>query len=134
MLQTIELLQLAAERMRYLQQRQNLISQNIANVSTPGFRAQDLLPFRFPSALVASLVGDIDAPLHLATTSPLHLQPAEPSGAVQQASSSTEKPDGNTVSLEEQMVKLSDNSSAFDLASTAYSQTIGILKMAIGNP
>lgn len=133
MLQGIELLQLAGARMHYIQQRQSLISQNIANVDTPGYRARDLAPFRFATSLLAQN-DQFQSPLRLVTSSPLHMQPENAAAAVEETSSETEKPDGNTVSLQEQMYKLSENATAFDLASTAYGQTIGILKMAIGTP
>lgn len=132
MLEGVELLRLAGARMRYLEERQKLISQNIANVDTPGYRAQDLAPFSFPTALLASRTDLPEAPLHLVRSSLRHMEGADSGLAVQQAASTSEKPDGNTVSLEEQMVKLNGNASAFDLASVAYAKSIGLLKLAIG--
>jgi flagellar basal body rod protein FlgB len=42
-----------------------------------------------------------------------------------------EKPDGNEVSIEEQMVKAADNTNAFALVSAAYAKSIAIMKLSI---
>ena len=72
----------------------------------------------------------------LASTQPGHFgaQPALPSGSTPGTSTNSygEKPDGNTVSIEEQMMKSADVANAFALASTAYGKAITLMKIAIG--
>ncbi len=136
MLEGIDLLQLAGERMRYLTDRQSVISRNVANADTPGYKARDLTPFSFHSTLLRTGSGMTSAqpPLALVRTSAAHLgQTAE--GSTPRIDSSAkaygEKPDGNTVSIEEQMVKSADVANAFDLATTAYTKSIGLMKIGI---
>ena len=127
MLSGIDLFRVAADRMRYLIQRQTVISRNIANADTPGYKAADLAPFE-PSAPAAG-------PLAVAATQPAHLgsTPARPSVAAQVVASSLygEKPNGNTVSLEEQMLKSADIANSFALASAAYAKGISLMKIGI---
>ena len=42
-----------------------------------------------------------------------------------------EKPSGNTVSVEEQMIKSADVSNAFAMASAVYAKSISIMKTAV---
>ena len=44
---SIPLLSLLKERMAWLSQRQDLLSQNVANADTPGYTAHDLKPVDF---------------------------------------------------------------------------------------
>ena len=43
----IPLLAMLRDRMAWLNQRQDVLTQNVANVDTPGFVARDLKPFDF---------------------------------------------------------------------------------------
>ena len=100
---------LAAQNAQYLTQRQTLVAGNVANASTPGYRAKDLPPF-------ASLLGG--APIAMATTNPLHMTPApEELGAarVVESTPGDESLSGNTVSLEHEMTNLGDVNRAYTL-------------------
>lgn len=96
------LFELASSQARYLELRQSTIATNVANANTPGFRARDVEPF--------DKVLD-GTPVRLATTSPSHLQLS----AVDTDTRATAKKDswevvhsGNSVSLEQEMIKGSD--------------------------
>jgi flagellar basal-body rod protein FlgB len=135
MLSGIDLFQVAGDRMRYLTERQTLIARNIANADTPGYKAQDLGPFEpVPPNGGTATVGV--APLVLAQTNPVHLQ-LEPDDVASQQPVATEadyggeKPSGNTVSVEEQMIKSADVSNAFAMASAVYAKSISIMKTAV---
>jgi flagellar basal-body rod protein FlgB len=135
MLEEIGLFHLADDRMRYLTAQQSVIARNIANADTPGYQAQDLAPFQ-PAAFTHSASGN--APLALASTEPGHFGIAS-GGASNSDWSLTpapvasygEKPNGNTVSLEEQMMKQADVANNFALATAAYSKSLSILKAGI---
>jgi flagellar basal-body rod protein FlgB len=142
MLSGIDLFQVAGDRMRYLTERQTLIARNIANADTPGYKAQDLAPFapvtgpsKAAPAGGATLVAG-GATLVLAQTNPSHLQ-VEPDAAdgdqavAADAEYGGEKPDGNTVSVEDQMIKSADVSNAFAMASAVYAKSISIMKIAV---
>jgi flagellar basal-body rod protein FlgB len=135
MLSGIDLFQVAGDRMRYLTERQTLIARNIANADTPGYKAQDLAPFTPASASGGTAATGV-SPVVLAQTNPVHLQ-LEPDAAESQQPVATqadyggEKPTGNTVSVEEQMIKSADVSNAFAMASAVYAKSISIMKTAV---
>ncbi len=47
----VPLLSMLRERMSWLNQRQDLLSQNVANADTPNYVARDLKPLNFEDAL-----------------------------------------------------------------------------------
>ena len=96
------LFELASSQARYLELRQSTIATNVANANTPGFKARDVEPFN--KVLDAT-------PVRLATTSPSHMQLS----ATETDTRKTAKKDswdvvhsGNSVSLEQEMIKGSD--------------------------
>jgi len=142
MLSGISLFRLADDRMHYLAERQTVLSRNIANADTPGYKAQDLAPFTptVPLAGSSNLASvSTNAPLALVCTEPGHIAApgtgtgpgAAPVQAAQSKPDYGENASGNTVSIEEQMLKTADVANAFSLASTAYSKGVTLMKMAI---
>ncbi len=131
MLSGIDLFRVAGDRMRYLEERQTVIARNIANADTPDYKAKDLAPFT-PNAAAS---GGASASLSLTQTNTAHLpMPANPAATqhlVDGGAAYGEKPNGNTVSVEEQMIKQADVSNAFALASAAYAKSVSIMKLAI---
>jgi len=130
---SIPLLSLLKERMAWLSQRQDLLSQNVANADTPGYTAHDLKPVDFEQALRNVTAGSklsgalaIDDPRHIA------LKPQ--SGVLDdggQAGFGTNST-GNSVSLEDEMIKVSETQAQFQAASNLYAKAIGMMKTAIG--
>ncbi|MGY4349170.1 flagellar basal-body rod protein FlgB [Bradyrhizobium sp. GM7.3] len=96
------LFELASSQARYLELRQSTIATNVANANTPGFKARDVEPFN------KVLDG---MPVRLATTSPSHLQ-LSPAESDTRATAKKDSWDvvhsGNSVSLEQEMIKGSD--------------------------
>jgi flagellar basal-body rod protein FlgB len=93
---------LASQRTQWLSTRETLIAGNVANANTPGFRATDLQPF---SAVLNS------TQMSMATTSPMHIAPTQDelsAGRVVETESSDETISGNSVRLEDEMIKLGD--------------------------
>lgn len=117
------------QRMSWLQQRHTLLSENVANADTPGYQGRDLSPLAPPARHGAGAL------LRPARTQPGHLLPGaglngEPKPRV--AQSFEIRPNGNSVSLEEEMMKVSETQLDYQLATGLYSRGIGILKTAIG--
>lgn len=105
------LLGLAAQQAKWLAARQATVSQNLANVNTPAYRAQDVRPF----GEVLQRVG-----AELATTNPAHIaaDPASPVNASLQASDSSDATvSGNSVSLEGELMKAGDVNRGYALNS-----------------
>ena len=132
MLDGIDVFRITGARMRHLAERQNVLAQNIANADTPLYRARDVKPFRFDSALLRSQPGPAD--LRLAATRPGHLGLTRHGAtiAADRAAAYGEDPDGNTVNLEEQMVKQADVLKAYDLSTLVYKRGAGLLRVAVG--
>jgi flagellar basal-body rod protein FlgB len=136
MLSGIDLFRVTGDAMRYLTERQTVIARNIANVDTPDYKAQDLAPFSPAGAASGVASSSGDSPLTLVQTNPGHLPLAADSATTSQPVVVTDpaygaKPNGNTVSVEEQMVKSADVSNAFALANAAYAKSVSIMKLAI---
>ena len=111
----IHLFDLAGKQARWLSTDQSVIASNVANASTPGYRAQSLQPF--------SEVLD-KTELQLASTAPNHLglDPMQ----VQAAAIKEQNPwevteSGNSVALEQELIKAGD-------VNRAYSLNTGIVK------
>ncbi|MCE3232033.1 MAG: flgB [Rickettsiaceae bacterium] len=113
-------------KMRYLNSRQSVISQNIANANTPGYKSNDLKPLKF---------GKSTNQLQLATTTPGHIGGAGSAmgfKAIKQRDSYETTPTGNNVVLEEQMVKMSETDRDYETTTNVLKQMNGLLRTAIG--
>lgn len=125
----IAILRLAGSLASYSSLRQGVIAQNIANADTPGFRARDLLPFAEAYADAAVAPGGLRA------TRPGHLDPAAPAPrlfAGPAHAPGTESPNGNTVGLEDQMMRAAQTRLQHDLALGVYSKSLAILRAGLG--
>lgn len=128
----VPLLSMLRERMNWLHQRQDVLSENVANADTPGFVARDLKPLDFENALNntgngAALVTTNAR--HIALT-PSHSSKFDDQEAPDQESS----PNGNSVALEAEMVKVSDTQAQFQAAANLYAKSMAMMKTAIGQP
>ena len=127
----VPLLSMLRERMTWLNQRQDLLSQNVANADTPGYVAKDLKALDFEKALRQS--GSAGA---MMTTNSRHIALSgagaskfEEHDAPDQASN----PNGNAVSLEMEMIKVSDTQAQFQAAANLYAKAMTLMKTAIGH-
>ena len=118
-------------KMDWLGERQKDIATNIANADTPGYEEKDLKPFTFQEAMTR---------MQPVATEPGHIQLASMSGDAATAKSADTyhslyelKPDGNTVSKEQEAVKAADTTAQYNLAANVYKKTLGMLKMAISS-
>lgn len=134
----VPLLSLIKDRMTWLQARQRLIAQNVANADTPGFTPRDLTPFRPAAGQGAPGEGGAGpAPVRLALTQPNHIAPAAPAGAPAQSVSAPDSEtrlDGNGVVLEEQMLKMAESRMAYEAAVSLYQKSMTMLRMAARPP
>ncbi len=120
---------LSAARLAHASQRNAVIARNIAHADTPGFKAQDVAAFDFGRmSSVAAEPPKATRPGHAVGESPL----GRPAAEVRAAPATGEKPNGNTVSLEEQMVLAAETRGDFELAATLYAKHLSLLRTAIG--
>jgi flagellar basal-body rod protein FlgB len=125
-------------RLGYLSERQRVISQNVANSDTPGYRPHDLKPF----AIKATSGPQAGAPIALAATSAGAMiggagggQPPSSAGYTPQVTPDSEtRLDGNQVVLEEEMMKLTDARMSYDAAIGFYQKSLGMIQLALRTP
>jgi flagellar basal-body rod protein FlgB len=120
-------------KMQWHQARQTVLAQNVANADTPGYEGQDLTPFKVEANTKVSLY----TPVGMSRTNANHIQGTinPDSGSefgIQSKSGWEVTPEGNGVVLEEQMMKVTENAFEYQVASTLYSRSLGILKTALG--
>lgn len=123
MFQTLDVTHMAQALARHAAARQDLVAANVANADTPGYRARDLAGFD----RVWSRPG-----LDLRQTRPGHLAAAQPAAARPQTLDLPAAPNGNTVSLETEMVRAAEIRQQHDLALGVYSSVRDILRAARG--
>jgi flagellar basal-body rod protein FlgB len=131
-LDDIPLFAMLRGRLGYLSERQRVIAENVANADTPGYAAKDIKPFSFAAAATAL------SPVEPSVTSARHM-----SGTIPRARSTykTHKSDdsettldGNSVVLEEEMMKMTEARLDYDAAIGFYQKSLGLLRMATRRP
>lgn len=127
----VPLFAMLKDRMAWLHQRQDVLSQNVANADTPGYVARDLKPLNFEDALKG-----VDGGTSLLTTNARHIAmtPSHLDKYDDQAAPDVESsPNGNSVSLEMEMIKVSDTQAQFQAAANLYAKAMTLMKTAIGH-
>jgi len=125
---SLPFLTMLQQKMSWLSDRQSILARNIANASTPGFVPQDLQQADFSRALAGETQG-------LMTTNRMHIQPRSLVSGMHHAISSPDSqssPDGNSVVVEEQMLKVSDTQISYAQAAGIYKKMTGMWRMALG--
>ncbi len=119
-------------RMRWLNERQSVIAQNVANSDTPGYKPKDLKELDFRAHVVQHLPN-----LEMAATEGPHIQAPPIGGRVEFNAQKTRDfettPVGNSVVLEEQMMKSTQNQADYETMSNLYKKQVGLVKMALGS-
>ena len=124
------LLSLLRERMTWLNQRQDVLSQNVANADTPRYVARDLKALDFDKMLSAS------SGTKMMTTNVKHIALSSAhSGKFEDHETPDQEsdPNGNAVSLEVEMIKVADTQAQYAAAANIYSKAIRMMKTAIGH-
>ncbi len=133
----IPLLSMLKTRMTWLNERQDVLTQNVANADTPGYVAHDLKPVDFSGALRQAGGGPAQAAGKLLVTDPRHIAlPAMGRDGFENVEmpDSEASPNGNSVSLEQEMIKVSDTQAQFQAATNLYSKAMSMMRTAIGQP
>ncbi len=128
----IPLFSMLRGRLGYLSERQKLIAQNVANADTPGYQPSDLKAFSFQAHVQAA--GAIQP---MAVTQPGHMQAkghATPGIKAIKTKDSETTLDGNSVVLEEEMMKMSDARMSYEAAVGFYQKSLNLLRMAARAP
>lgn len=122
----MDLFDLADRRLTWLDQRQSVLAQNVANVATPGYVARDLPSFAATLAANPSPAMARTNPGHLAGTRDSQLATVQPRPDAR-------APDGNTVSLDKQLTKIADSETAQELVTSIYKKYLDMFSLALGH-
>ena len=125
-------------KLKWHQARQGVLAQNIANANTPKYQPRDLERVDFSSMVPQSTRNS--SSISTQKTHAFHI--SLPSISIGSSVNSYEvktsqdweiTPNGNAVSLEDQMIKVTENQMEYQAATTLYSRSLGLLRLAIGN-
>ncbi|MFD3188828.1 FlgB family protein [Sedimentitalea sp. HM32M-2] len=107
-------------------QRQAIVAENVANADTPGYKARDILPFAqvydgaASSGMRASRAGHLNAPAGAAN------------GWQSFATDTQTDPNGNSVSVELELMKGAEINSQHNRALAIYKSSLSILRTSLG--
>lgn len=107
-----DVMRVAQMMARHSAARQVTLAENVANADTPGYKARDLPSFG--SMYDAGSLGALDNAAQVDPTSP------------------TRSPNGNSVSLEDQMMRAAQTRQSHDMALSVYAAARNILRTALG--
>ena len=126
MVNKIAVMQMAQAMATHAGLRQTAVSQNIANADTPGYKARDVADFAttFDSAAGATLKATRSAHLGGSGVFQASIAQTETSGV--------QSPNGNNVSIEDEMVRAVDIKRQHDLALTIYKSSMNVLRTSLG--
>lgn len=141
-IQSIPLFAMLRGRMGYLNQRQQVIAQNVANADTPSFTPKDLESYKPPATsaatgptlTLASASGQAGGAGQIAFNASSTDSPAEQVYRTISSPDGETKLDGNRVVLEEQMLKMSQTRSDYQAAVGIYQKAMGFLALAAKVP
>lgn len=119
------------DKMRWHQQRQGLLAENVANAETPGYRGRDLAQYDYAKQSGAFSTATVTT----VATNPTHFSVSSSEGSAfgaQRMANFEITPEGNGVSLEDEMMKVTTNMMDYQAATTLYTKSIKVLKTALG--
>lgn len=127
----LPLLSALADKMRWHQTRQSLLAENVANAETPGYRGRDLAAYTFADQMKANSTAQVTT----LTTNPNHLvaQSRGDNGfGLTDAQTFEITPEGNGVTLEDEMMKVTANQMDYQAITTLYTRSIKLIRTALG--
>ena len=124
------LLAMLTGRMSWLNTRQQVLAQNIANADKPGYIPRDLKPPTF-----RDLVRSEGVKMTPTVTNVAHLpgsKGTERYANKEQKETYESTPDGNAVVLEEQLMKVSQTHANHQMVTNLYHRYVSMFRTAIG--
>ncbi|MBC7131947.1 MAG: FlgB family protein [Roseovarius sp.] len=123
MFENLDVFRLSHALARHAGARQAVVAQNMANADTPGYAAREIAPF----------AAFVDAAPGMRATRPGHLfgQGDTPRFEARTERGATRDPNGNSVSLETEMLRAVDLARDHDRALAIYRSGMTVLRTAI---
>jgi flagellar basal-body rod protein FlgB len=125
MFENLDVFMISSAMAKHAGTRQALISQNVANADTPDYLARDLPTFKSSYEMSGSATQKATRSGHLNVTTLV----GDSTPIVDRTAAS---PDGNTVSIEQQMLKATDTIRQHDQALAIYKSALGVLRSSLG--
>jgi len=129
----LDIFAVIGKRMDWLNQRERVLAENIANSDTPDYVPRDLDGNKFSRLLQNQIT-----PVAPTTTNPAHMRGTvasdSPAKSERQRNTYEASPAGNAVVLEEQMIKVSETQSAYQLMSNLYRKHMDMFRLALRGP
>jgi len=124
--------------LKFLNSRQDVIAQNIANANVPGYKARDIKTPDFGKVMSEMGANKMStSSVKLATTEPGHISGNTSFGDFRTVVNSTSEgevtPSGNSVVLEDEVMKMSKTGLEYQQTTDLYRKMIEMIKTAIGN-
>jgi len=114
--------------------RQRVIAENVANANTPGYTPSDISQGQFERVLA----GQARSASGLRVTDPRHFGGTDPGVAGQlrpeRTPDSETTANGNSVVIEEQMVRANENRMRFETALSLYQKSLNLIRTATRPP
>ncbi|MDD8022858.1 MAG: FlgB family protein [Paracoccaceae bacterium] len=126
MFEKLEIMQIAQAMASHAALRQSAVTQNIANADTPGYKAKDV------SSFAETYETEDRSPLRATRAGHIGARDSFAARVTEQTDTAATSPNGNSVSLEDEMVKGADIKRQHDLALTIYKTSLGILRTSLG--
>ena len=129
----IPILSMLRTRLQWAQERQRVLAENVANADTPNYRGRDLAPLKFaaPNEVTATPVASVS----LSRTASGHIAGIGQSNSPFRSESKgpyETRPTGNTVNLEQEMIKVAANQMDYQAATALYTRSLRLIKTALG--
>ncbi|MGH1423089.1 MAG: FlgB family protein [Pseudooceanicola sp.] len=125
MFKSLEVFQTASAMAAHAGKRQAVIARNIANADTPGFRANDIASF-------ATVWKPGKEAMRATRSEHLHGVFANQMPRAVPTNGGNVSPNGNSVSLEEEMVKAADTDRQHQRALAIYRSALTVLRSSLG--
>lgn len=120
----VEALNMARAMMSHAGARQGVIARNMAHADTPGFRAADLPDF--------TEIYRKGATLALRKTRAAHLSGGSATAVPARPAMGEAAPNGNSVSLEREMVRAAEARHQHDMGLAIYRSLSGVIRTSLG--
>lgn len=125
MFEKLEIVRMAQGYARHAADRMGVTARNIANADTPGYKARDVTAF-------AESYRASGAATSLKTSRPGHIGGFSGTASEVVLVTAGGAPNGNSVSLEREMVKLTESRQQHDMALSIYRSSSNAIKTALG--
>ena len=119
-----DILGLAQQRLDWAARRERVLAQNIANSDTPGYRPQDIAPFK-------STLGSFTLPLAMTNARDLPGSGDAASGGRVEQTVDARAPDGNAVSITDELARVADTDTTHRTVTDIYQKYMGMFMTAL---